>query len=127
MENDGITAISYFWDSINHAFMGTLQTNKGLQDYKDLREKSHPKNVLIPASTDARYNESNQNYKYFSKTLHNHLMNPDIITKEKSPRAYNSLQAYCINTEGFDLLTKITFSLSPHLGGICTTCEDLVS
>ena len=101
----------------------TLQTNKGMKQYSDLSITSHPKNIVLPPSDDARFSECVLAYDTFDQTIHQHLLCSDVIDIDKSPPTYENRQAYSITYTGFNLLIKITFSISPHLGGRGKSCE----
>ena len=127
LDSDSVQSLAHFWDSINDALMSTLQTDKVLPDFITLRQGYDSKTILVPASTDARYQSCEQAYNHFARTLHSKMTDSSTINKDQSPRAYNELQANRVNNTGFELLCNIIFSLSPHLGGMSTPSETLVS
>ena len=86
----------------------------------------NPVLTLVPPTTDARLSSCKAAYDNFARTLHVMLTDENTIKQEKCPRAYNVLQANQVQSTGFDLLVKIVFSLSPHLGGTSTPVEDIV-
>ena len=102
---------------MNTAFTSTLNANKGLRDYDKLQSTFSASDVLVLPLGHTQRNQAMCSYENYKRVLRYHLLQKDIIDKEKIPKAFRTLTKNQLNKDGFDILTKIIIKGSPQLGG----------
>ena len=105
------------WDSIDNSLMSTLFSNTGIGNYDSITPTYSPKCHLLPDPDHRLYTSTKIAYDQFSKILKLFLVNDHSIQSTLSPMAYTILTANRLMDDGFELLRKIIFQLSPQLGG----------
>ena len=117
MQDDGLTYIQLFWNSVDTALTSTLHSQKVIGEYKDLTGSSSIFDVLVPPQVNADYKTCKPAYDQLSRMLRNHLLKQGTIPVKISLRSFHTLTKYKIEEDGFNLLTKVFFNGRPQLGG----------
>ena len=118
LHGDSILELERFWNTVDNAYMTTLCSNVGLSKYDQLTISYDIKSKLPAGDTSVpQYRQCAKAYENFSYILKEVLINPIVIKQTTSPKAYSILQANRLLVDGFQILQKIVFILSPQLGG----------
>lgn len=73
LEGDLLQQLHNFWYAIDTALTSTLNSNKGLGDYKDLTEYYSVKESPVPPQGHTQHNEGEASYNNFTSIIRDHL------------------------------------------------------
>ena len=119
LQDDTLLAVEQFWNNIGNAYATTFGTSTSFPKYRSLKHSSKATvfDFMLPPRGHPHIQQANATFEQLATALHNHLIKDKTITADTSPKAHMILSINKYQLDGFDLLTHITYDLSPQLGG----------
>ena len=126
LNDDSLSSVQHFYDSINTSIMITLTSNKFLPEYEALSPNFNCETYILLPPVHTQYHDAKNIYKNMSKILLFHLQNSKTINNRYAPKAtllrHENLHEKCV----FKLFIKLISKLSPQLGGPAFDLEEYV-